>query len=124
MIKKMDDNSVVYYSNTHEAADILDIFINRDGNLFARITCPKDRVVTVTLGKIEVPNRIKKLGQKIFRSHSSHWLAENIDANSMILRFGAGNSYQLTFKLFDKKISRNGKFRLHSENGEIDQKER
>ena len=117
MIKKLDENEIVYYSNNQDVTDIVEIFVNRDGNLYIKITCPKDRVVTLHVGKVDMPKGIKRIGKKIYRSHTSKWIADNIDMGSFILRYGAGNSYQISFKLFDRKFSRNGKFRLHDQGG-------
>jgi len=116
LIQLIDDNQVVYFSSNKYSNDIVELLVNRDGSLHAKITCPKDRTTTVDLGKIQIPDAVRKAGKKIFRSHTSKWMADNIDMNSMILKFGAGNSFQLSFKMFGRIFERKGKFRMSEVN--------
>jgi len=116
MLKLVDENQVVYYSSNYDISDVLELFVNRDGSLHAKITCPKDRTTTIDLGKIQLPEAVRKVGKKIFRSHTSKWMADNIDMSSMILRFGAGNSFQVSFKMFGRVFERKGKFRMNEVN--------
>jgi len=108
----VDENGVVFYSSSKDCSEMLDIWVNRNGELYSKITCSKDRVTTLTLGKIELPNDIKKLGKKIFRSGSTKWLANNIETGSVLLRFGSGDTFNLSFKLLGRSIQRKGKFRI------------
>lgn len=117
MIQKTDENNVVFYTSNHEITDVVEIFINRDGNLFVKITCPKDRVTTLSLGKLELPSSIKKLGKKNFRSQSSKWISDNLTLSSLELKFGANHSYFISFRLLDRKYVRKGKFRMNELNG-------
>ena len=116
MIQLIDDNQVVYFSSNKYSNDIVELLVNRDGSLHAKIVCPKDRTTTVDLGKIQIPDAVRKAGKKIFRSHTSKWMADNIDMSSMILKFGAGNSFQLSFKMFGRIFERKGKFRMSEVN--------
>ena len=112
MIQLIDDNQVVYFSSNKYSNDIVELFVNRDGSLHAKITCPKDRTTTIDLGKIQIPDAVRRTGKKIFRSHTSKWMADNIDMSTMLLRFGAGNSFQFSFKMFGRTFERKGKFRM------------
>ena len=112
MIQLIDDNQVVYFSSNKYSNDIVELFVNRDGSLHAKITCPKDRTTTIDLGKIQIPDAVRKTGKKIFRSHTSKWMADNIDMSTMMLRFSAGNSFQFSFKMFGRTFERKGKFRM------------
>ena len=112
MIQLIDDNQVVYFSSNKYSNDIVELFVNRDGSLHAKITCPKDRTTTIDLGKIQIPDAVRKTGKQIFRSHTSNWMADNIDMSTMMLRFGAGNSFQFSFKMFGRTFERKGKFRM------------
>jgi hypothetical protein len=116
LIQIIDENQVVYFSSNKYANDIVELFVNRDGSLHAKITCPKDRTTTIDLGKIQLPDAVRKVGKKIFRSHTSKWMADNIDMSSMLLRFGAGNSFQFSFKMFGRTFERKGKFRMSEVN--------
>lgn len=112
MIQLVDENQIVYFSSNNYSNDIVELFVNRDGSLHAKITCPKDRTTTVDLGKIQLSDVVRKTGKKVFRSHTSKWMADNIDMSTMLLRFGAGNSFQLSFKMFGRIFERKGKFRM------------
>ncbi len=116
MIQLVDENQIVYFSSNNYSNDIVELFVNRDGSIHAKITCPKDRTTTVDLGKIQLSDTIRKVGKKIFRSHTSKWMADNIDMSTMMLRFGAGDSFQLSFKMFGRTFERKGKFRMNEVN--------
>ena len=111
LVPWVDDNQIVFFSSSKDCGEIVEIFVNRGGELFSKITCPKDRVVSLTLGKLELPNDIKKLGKKVFKSQSSKWLADQMNKNYPTLKFGPGDSYFLLFKLNGKTFERRGKFR-------------
>jgi len=112
LVPLIDENDIVFFSSTKECPEIVEIWVNRAGELFAKITCPKDNVTTITLGRIDLPNEIKRSGKKIFRSQSSKWIADQMKNSYPILKFGAGNSYFLSFKLNGKSFERRGKFRV------------
>jgi|APCry1669188879_1035177.scaffolds.fasta_scaffold149843_2 hypothetical protein len=108
----VDDSQEIFFSRSKDCTEVVEIWVNRDGALFAKITCPKDRITTISLGKIELPSEIKRLGKKVFKAQSSKWIADSMNKNYPILKFGAGHSYSLSFKLNGKSYERNGKFRL------------
>jgi hypothetical protein len=112
LIPLVDDNQVVFFSSSKNCSEIVEIWVNRSGELFAKITCPKDNVTTISLGKVELPNEIKRIGKKIFRSQSSKWIADQMNNSYPILKFGAGYGFFLSFKLNGKLYERRGKFRL------------
>lgn len=105
-----DDNQIVFFSSSKDCPEILEIWVNRAGELFVKITCPKDRVTTLTLGKIDLPSDIKKLGKKVFRAQSTQWLSNQIKPGPT-LKFGAGNTYFLSLKIGGRGFERRGKFR-------------
>lgn len=106
-----DENGVVYYSSSKDCAEILEVWINRNGEMYAKITCPKDRVTTIGLGKIEIPADLRKLGKKVFRSQTTNWLKDQMKGVHPVLKFSAGDSFCLTLKINGKNIERKGKFR-------------
>lgn len=107
----VDDSEVIIYSSRVDLPELVEIWANRNGMLYAKITCPKDRVASITLGKIDLPPEIKKLGKKIFRSSSTKWLSEQMKGSNPILRFGSSDSFHLSFKLCGRNFERGGKFR-------------
>ena len=111
LIPLMDDNQVVFFSSSKDCPEIVEIWVNRAGELFAKITCPKDNVTTITLGKIDLPTDIRRVGKKTFRSESSKWITDQMNNSFPILKFGAGNSFYLSFKLNGRSFERRGKFR-------------
>jgi hypothetical protein len=110
LIPYEDESRVVYFSSSKDCSEIVDLWVNRSGELFAKITCPKDQTTTITLGKIDLPPDIKKLGKKVFRAQSTQWLAKLIKGPS--LKFGAGNTYFLSLKIGTRGFERRGKFRV------------
>jgi hypothetical protein len=108
----IDDSEMVFFSRSKDCTEIVEIWVNRGGELYAKITCPKDRTTTLSLGKLELPSEIKRLGKKIFKSQSSKWIADCMKENFPILKFGPANSYSLTFKLNGRAFDRKGKFRI------------
>jgi len=111
LIPLIDDNQVVFFSGTKECSEIVEIWVNRAGELFAKITCPKDNVTTLTLGKIDLPPEIRRVGKKAFRSESTKWITAQMNNSFPILKFGSGNSFYLSFKLNGRGFERRGKFR-------------
>ena len=111
LIPLIDDNQSVFFSSSKDCAEIVEIYVNRGGELFATIICPKDRVTTISLGKIDLPPNIKKLGKKIFKSQSTKWLVDQMKDKYPVLKFGSGGTYYLTFKINDRSFERRGKFR-------------
>lgn len=111
LVPWIDDDQVVFFSTSKDCSEIVEIFVNRGGELFAKITCPKDRIVSLSLGKIELPGEVKKLGKKIFKAQSTKWLTDQMKNNYPTLKFGPGGTYHLAFKLNGKLFERRGKFR-------------
>jgi hypothetical protein len=107
----IDDSKVVFFSSSRDCSEVVEIWVNRGGDLFAKITCPKDRSTTISLGKIDLPTEIKKSGKKIFKSQSSKWIADSMNEKFPVLKFGSGNSFYLTFKVNGRCFERKGKFR-------------
>jgi len=112
MIRVCTEDGTFVYSSTVDCADILEFSLKRNGSLILKITCPKDRVVSVSLGKFNVPQQIMRCGNKNYRVESSRYIIENIPENSVDLKFGANNSFFVSFKFQDRKIERRGTFKL------------
>ena len=106
-----DDSDVIIYSSHKDLPELVEIWANRNGMLYVKITCPKDRIASVAIGKIDLPPEIKKLGKKVFKSVSTKWLSEQMKGNNPILKFGPNNSFHLSFKLNGRNFERGGKFR-------------
>jgi hypothetical protein len=111
LIPLVDDNEVIFFSSSKDCPEILEIWVTKGGELFAKITCPKDKVTTVTLGKVDLPPEIRRIGKKAFRSESTKWIISQMNKSFPILKFGAGDSYYLSFKLNGRSFERRGKFR-------------
>jgi len=106
-----DENEVVFFSSSKDCSEIVEIWVNRSGELYAKITCPKDNVASVTLGKLDLPPDIRKLGKKVFKAQSTKWLAEQMNKNFPTLKFGAGKTYYISFKINGRNFEYRGKFR-------------
>jgi hypothetical protein len=111
MLRLVAEDGEVYFSSTRDAAEIIDLSLKRNGNLILKITCPKDRVVSFSIGKVEIPNDILKVGNKQYKVRSSQWVADNIDLNCFELKFGSNDSFYISFKFMKRKIERRGVFR-------------
>jgi hypothetical protein len=106
-----ESSSEIFFSRTKECSELLELIVTRAGEVSVRITCPKDRVTTIMIGKVELPSDIKRLGKKIFRAQAIKWLVEQMNRNYPTLKFGAGNTYHLCLKLCGRSVERRGKFR-------------
>ncbi|NBO36587.1 hypothetical protein EBU91_03495, partial [bacterium] len=111
MLRLVAEDGEVYFSSTRDAAEIIDLSLKRNGNLILKITCPKDRVVSFSIGKVEIPNDILKVGNKQYKVRASQWVADNIDLNCFELKFGSNDSFYISFKFMKRKIERRGVFR-------------
>jgi len=112
MIRVCTEDGTYVYSSTVDCADILEFSLKRNGNLILKITCPKDRVVSISIGKFNVPPQILKCGNKNFRIEVSKYVIESIPESSVDLKYGANNSFFISFKFQNRKIERRGTFRL------------
>jgi len=111
LLRLVDDNNHTFFSSSKECIEILDLWVNRNGELFAKITCPKDRVTTISLGRVDLPTEIRRIGKKAFKTEATKWIADQMNSSYPILKFGAGNSFFLSFKLNGRNFERRGKFR-------------
>lgn len=111
MVRLVSEEGEVYFSSTALATDIVDMSLKRNGNFVIKITCPKDRIVSFSIGRFDIPNEILKVGNKLFKVRVSEWLADNIDLNNFELKFGSNNSFYISFKFMKRKIERRGVFR-------------
>jgi len=87
MVRLVTEDGEVYFSSTAQAADIVDMSLKRNGNFVIKITCPKDRVVSFSIGRYAIPNEILKVGNKLYKVRVSEWLADNLDLNNFELKF-------------------------------------
>jgi hypothetical protein len=107
-----DESGIVIFSTSKDLPEIVEIWVNRGGILYAKITCPKDRVASITVGNVDLPADIRKTGKKNFRSVSTKWLLDEMKGIRPILRYGSKNSFHLSFKLEGRIIEFGGKFRM------------
>jgi hypothetical protein len=112
LVPFVDDNDVVFFSSSKDCSEIVELWVNRSGDFYAKITCPKDNVTTINLGNVDLPQEIKRLGKKVFKAQSTKWIADQMGNKFPILKFGSGNSFYLSFKINGRSFERKGKFRI------------
>jgi hypothetical protein len=106
-----NEDQVVFYSSEKDYPEILEIWADRAGDLYAKLTTPRDLVATVSLGRLEIPQRLKKSG-KNFKMEITKWISSQMSGGGPILKYGVGNSFSISFKLNGKPYIHHGKFRI------------